>query len=101
MHGVTTRLPRVSPREPLKYNDWVIPAGVSILLQHPSNLLVPSNINCRPQLASPTTLYIWILRSFQTLPSMIRNDGSKLIKKVSGLTDIWYHSQKEVDPVLE
>jgi cytochrome P450 len=29
MHGVTTRLPRVSPTEPLTYKNWTIPAGVS------------------------------------------------------------------------
>ena len=29
MHGVTTRLPRVSPTEPLTYKNWIIPAGVS------------------------------------------------------------------------
>lgn len=28
MFGVTTRLPRVSPTEPLTYKDWTIPAGV-------------------------------------------------------------------------
>ena len=29
MFGVTTRLPRVSPNEPLTYKNWTIPAGVS------------------------------------------------------------------------
>jgi cytochrome P450 len=32
MFGVTTRLPRVSPNEPLKYKDWVIPPGVRQVL---------------------------------------------------------------------
>ncbi len=32
MFGVTTRLPRVSPNEPMKYRDWIIPAGVRIML---------------------------------------------------------------------
>ena len=30
MYGVTTRLPRVSPNEPLIYKDWVIPAGTPV-----------------------------------------------------------------------
>lgn len=30
MFGVTTRLPRVSPTEALRYKDWVIPPGVSL-----------------------------------------------------------------------
>ncbi|KAI1620452.1 putative cytochrome P450 [Exophiala viscosa] len=30
MYGVTTRLPRVSPTEPLRYKDWVIPAGTPV-----------------------------------------------------------------------
>ncbi|KAJ4505583.1 hypothetical protein HRR83_008582 [Exophiala dermatitidis] len=30
MHGVTTRLPRVSPTEPLRYKDWIIPPGTPV-----------------------------------------------------------------------
>ncbi|EXJ83291.1 hypothetical protein A1O1_06910 [Capronia coronata CBS 617.96] len=30
MYGVTTRLPRVSPNEPLKYKDWIIPPGTPV-----------------------------------------------------------------------
>ncbi|KAJ6019622.1 hypothetical protein N7522_001689 [Penicillium canescens] len=29
-HGMTTRLARVSPTEPMFYNDWVIPAGTPV-----------------------------------------------------------------------
>lgn len=35
-HGpLTSRLPRVSPREDLKYKSWTIPAGVCVLCQTP------------------------------------------------------------------
>jgi cytochrome P450 len=38
-HGpLTSRLPRVSPREDLKYKSWTIPAGVSVLCQGPPDL---------------------------------------------------------------
>lgn len=40
LHGVVERLQRISPDEPLQYQDWVIPAGTSVsmtsLFQHKS-----------------------------------------------------------------
>ena len=37
-HGVVSRLPRISPSEPLVFNDWVIPPGTPVsmtsVLQH-------------------------------------------------------------------
>src|SRR5271156_2486289 len=45
MFGTTTRLPRVSPTEPLIYKNWIIPAGVSNAPPH-----------CLPQLPHPLSL---------------------------------------------
>lgn len=28
-HGMTLRLARISPNEPMSYKDWIIPTGVS------------------------------------------------------------------------
>ncbi|KAK5228687.1 hypothetical protein LTR72_002572 [Exophiala xenobiotica] len=45
MFGVTTRLPRVSPNEPLKYKDWVIPPGTPV---SESNYFVHMDSNIFP-----------------------------------------------------
>lgn len=50
MHGVTTRLPRVSPTEPLAYKDWIIPAGVSNAPLTPLPSTVPMTPTLTPNL---------------------------------------------------
>ncbi|RMZ77471.1 hypothetical protein DV738_g4378, partial [Chaetothyriales sp. CBS 135597] len=44
-HGVVSRLPRVSPEQPLQYKEWVIPAGTPVsmtsVLQHSDPIIFP------------------------------------------------------------
>jgi cytochrome P450 len=50
-HGVTGRLQRISPDKPIKYEDWLIPAGTPVsmtsLIQHkdPSKFPSPEHFN--------------------------------------------------------
>lgn len=50
-HGVVGRLQRISPEEPLRYRDWVVPAGTPVsmtsLLQHrdPSKFVNPEKFD--------------------------------------------------------
>ncbi|RMD41165.1 hypothetical protein DV735_g3952, partial [Chaetothyriales sp. CBS 134920] len=66
-HGVVSRLPRVSPEQPLRYNEWVIPAGTPVsmtsVLQHsdPTKFPEPERFNPDRWIEAPKGLEKYIV----------------------------------------
>lgn len=52
-YGVSSRLARISPVEPMKFHDWVIPPGVPVgmtsILMHHNEELFPDSIKFSPE----------------------------------------------------
>jgi cytochrome P450 len=52
-HGVAHRLPRVSPREPIIFQDWVIPPGTPVsmthMFTHQNENIFPEPLTFRPE----------------------------------------------------